>query len=68
MKDYDYVITFRYVFWTDWNLAPFIARMGMDGSNIERIITEGLFWPNGITIDPIMEKIWWGDAHLDTIS
>ena len=53
------------MFWTDWSLDPFIAQMGMDGSKLKKIITKGLFWPNGLTIDYATDTLWWVDAHLD---
>jgi low density lipoprotein receptor-related protein 5/6 len=40
----------------------------MDGTNIEKIITKNLAWPNGLTIDYVTEKIFWSDASLDYIS
>jgi len=58
---------YGYVFWTDWALNPFISRMGMDGTNITRIVKTGLFWPNGITIDYTTDRIWWVDAYLNVI-
>ena len=60
-------LVFRYVFWTDWGLSPYIGRAGLDGSNQTQIINTKLSWPNGITIDIITDKIWWCDAHLDFI-
>lgn len=56
-----------YAFWSDWSLAPFIARMGMDGSNFTKIVTKGLFWPNALAMDPQINKLWWGDAYLNRI-
>ena len=53
------------MFWTDWSLEPFIAKMGMDGSRLQKLITKGLFWPNGLTIDYATDTLWWVDAHLD---
>lgn len=58
-----------YLFFTDWSHQSFIARMGMDGSRFERIITyeNKLVWPNALTIDYFSDKIYWADAHLDRI-
>ncbi|XP_033629412.1 low-density lipoprotein receptor-related protein 2-like isoform X2 [Asterias rubens] len=56
-----------YVYWTDWGLSSYIGRMGMDGNNPQRIITEKLIWPNGLTICYAANKIFWIDAHLNYI-
>ncbi|XP_038047205.1 low-density lipoprotein receptor-related protein 2-like isoform X2 [Patiria miniata] len=57
----------RYLYWTDWGLRSYIGRMGMDGSSPMRIITEGLVWPNGLTICYACDKLYWADAHLNYI-
>jgi len=57
----------RYVFWTDWGETPFIAKIGLDGSGQMNVITAGLFWPNGITIDYTCNRFWWVDALLDRV-
>ncbi|CAH1789469.1 unnamed protein product [Owenia fusiformis] len=56
-----------YLFWTDWGLAPYIGRIGMDGTNRSKIITQKLGWPNALTIDLVTNRLWWADAHLDYI-
>ncbi|XP_069108702.1 low-density lipoprotein receptor-related protein 2-like isoform X5 [Argopecten irradians] len=56
-----------YAYWTDWSLSPYIGRIGMDGSNPRKIITNKLGWPNALTIDYETSRLWWGDAHLDYI-
>ena len=57
----------RYAFWSDWGLTPYIGRIGMDGANRTKIVTDGLGWPNGLTLDYVMDRLWWCDAHLDFI-
>lgn len=44
--------------------------MGMDGSNMTRILTHenDLAWPNALTIDYFSDRIYWADAHLDYIA
>ena len=60
-----YILAYSYVFWTD---TSSIARMGMDGSNLDMIITDitassgGL---RGLTLDPLNERIWW--YHQDSV-
>ncbi|XP_056645747.1 low-density lipoprotein receptor-related protein 6 [Diorhabda sublineata] len=57
-----------WVFWSDWNeREPKIERSNLDGSERLQIVTEGIGWPNGITLDVKMRKIYWGDAKLDKI-
>lgn len=39
----------------------------MDGSERRTIITEGVFWPNGLTIDYSSKRIYWADAKHHVI-
>jgi sugar lactone lactonase YvrE len=39
----------------------------MDGSNRMAIVTESLFWPNGLCIDYTMNRIYWADAKHHVI-
>lgn len=39
----------------------------MDGSNRKSIITESVFWPNGLTLDYAMNRIYWADAKHHVI-
>lgn len=55
------------VFWTDWGPSPKIERSDMDGSNRRNVITESVFWPNGLTLDYIADKIYWADAKHNVI-
>ncbi|XP_073976140.1 low-density lipoprotein receptor-related protein megalin isoform X3 [Rhodnius prolixus] len=59
-----------YLFFTSWYLQAFIGKMGMDGSNMTRILTHenDLAWPNALTIDYFSDRIYWADAHLDYIA
>lgn len=57
-------LCYSYLFWTDWGTSPFIARMGLDGTNIVKIITNSVYWPNGITVDYESDRIFWVDAYL----
>ena len=58
---------YRHLYWTDWNLSPYIGRIGMNGDNATRIITKKIGWPNALAIDYETNRLWWGDAHLDFI-
>lgn len=55
------------VFWTDWGPTPKLERSYMDGSDRKVVITEGIFWPNGLTIDFPGRKIYWADAKHHVI-
>lgn len=39
----------------------------MDGSDRRQIVTEGIFWPNGLTIDYSAGRIYWADAKHHVI-
>lgn len=41
------------MFWTDWGESPKIEKASMDGDMSSRkcIVSENIFWPNGITAD-----------------
>ncbi|XP_068085893.1 low-density lipoprotein receptor-related protein 4 [Anabrus simplex] len=55
------------IFWTDWGPNPKIEQAEMDGSNRKPIVTESLFWPNGLCIDYTMSRIYWADAKHHVI-
>ncbi|KAJ8919440.1 hypothetical protein NQ315_016538 [Exocentrus adspersus] len=55
------------VFWTDWGPNPKIERSEMDGMNRKSVITESVFWPNGLTIDYTSNQIYWADAKHNVI-
>ena len=63
----DFGFFYRYIYFSDWGLTSYIGRIGLDGLNYSKVITEKLGWPNGISIDYITNKIWWIDAHMDSI-
>ena len=39
----------------------------MDGSHRTTIVQESVCWPNGITLDLVMERIYWIDAKLNLV-
>ncbi|KAK2708068.1 hypothetical protein QYM36_015679, partial [Artemia franciscana] len=58
-----------YLFWTDWSTAtPCIGRSPLDGSDPQKIVIGEVGWPNGITVDYQIERIYWADAKLDFIA
>ncbi|EDO43726.1 predicted protein, partial [Nematostella vectensis] len=58
-----------YLYWTDWGYNARIERAGMDGDASTRtiIISGELGWPNGLTIDYTIKRLYWADARLKRI-
>jgi hypothetical protein len=56
-----------YLFLSDWHFPPYIARLGLDGRNFTKIVTEDLGSPVSLTIDSITRRIFWTDTHLKRI-
>lgn len=56
------------MFWTDWGEGK-IEKCGMNGDPKTRqvIVSKNVGWPNGLTIDYTLNRIWWTDATQDTI-
>lgn len=55
-----------FLFYSDWGKHE-IVRVGMDGQHVKRIVTEEIEWPNGLTIDYQLQKLYWADARKDLI-
>ena len=45
-----------------------IVGAGMDGSDKHDIISKDIKWPNGITVDKVTDRIFWADAHENSLS
>jgi len=56
-----------WMFWSDWGDIPKIERAGMDGSHRMTIVSETVKWPNGLTLDLVMDKVYWVDAKLNLV-
>ncbi|CAH1165542.1 unnamed protein product [Phyllotreta striolata] len=58
-----------YLFWTDWdNQLPRIERCslaGLDRKIVVKVDNNG--WPNGLTLDYTIRRIYWIDARSDSI-
>lgn len=60
------------LFWTDWDAnSPRIERCSMAGQNRYTVVqvdklTDGA-WPNGLTLDYDLRRIYWIDARSDSI-
>lgn len=61
------ILLFSYAYFSDWGSQAYIGRMGMDGSNATKIVTDKMVWPNALTLDHDTQRLWWADAHLDYI-
>ena len=57
----------RYMYWSDWGETPKIERAYLDGSGRSVLINTSVSWPNGIAIDYMGGKIYWGDGKEDRI-
>ena len=62
----------RYMYWTDWVQKPSaidakIMRAYMDGTNREVLVNKNIQWPNGLSLDPQANKLYWCDAYTDRI-
>lgn len=58
------------LFWTDWGDVPKIERAAMNGDPATRevIVSDDIFWPNGLTVDYENELVYWVDGRLRFIS
>lgn len=61
-------VSYRYLYWTDWGSNAKIERANLDGTNRIVLVNTSLVWPNGIAIDYVERKLYWGDAGTDKIS
>ena len=60
-------VYFRFIFWTDWGSVAKIEKATLHGKNRKAIITKDIWWPNGLTIDFTLNRIYWIDAKLKRI-
>lgn len=54
------------MFWSDWGEVPKIERAGMNGDSQTRrvIVNDKIFWPNGLTADYKLKRLYWSDGRL----
>ena len=52
---------------TDWGSNPVVAMTNMDGSEKMSLVEEDLFWPNGLAVDEVLDRVYWSDAKKDKI-
>ncbi|XP_065905355.1 very low-density lipoprotein receptor-like isoform X2 [Dysidea avara] len=57
----------KHIYWTDWGTQAKIEKASLQGKNRRAIITTNVHWPNGLTIDHTLKRLYWIDAKLKTI-
>lgn len=57
-----------WMYWTDWGTEPKIEKAGLDGNHRQAIVSDGIKWPNGLTIDYVTNQLFWVDAKQFSIS
>ncbi|XP_071041955.1 low-density lipoprotein receptor-related protein 1B [Parasteatoda tepidariorum] len=56
------------MYWTDWSPDhPRIEKAALDGTQRIILVNTSLGWPNGLSIDVVERKLYWGDAKTDKI-
>uniref|UniRef100_A0A182PBK9 EGF-like domain-containing protein n=1 Tax=Anopheles epiroticus TaxID=199890 RepID=A0A182PBK9_9DIPT len=55
------------IFFSDWGNNAMIGRARMDGSEQQVLISDGVHWPNGLTLDWPNDRLYWIDAKLKRI-
>lgn len=54
-------------FWSDWGPNAKIESSYMDGSERTAITNDGIYWPNGLSLDFATDRIYWADAKHHVI-
>lgn len=57
-----------YMYWTDWGASAKITKGGLNGADQFPLVTEGIEWPNGITLDLPSQRLYWVDSRLHALS
>ncbi|XP_013384074.1 uncharacterized protein LOC106154305 [Lingula anatina] len=55
------------MFWSDWGYDAKIERAWMDGQHRQLVIGDKVIWPNGLTVDFVLDRLYWVDAKFDHI-
>lgn len=55
------------LFWADWGPAPRIETSYMDGTKRRVLLSVGILWPTGLTIDHPAKRLYWADPKALTI-
>ncbi|XP_052899994.1 putative vitellogenin receptor [Anopheles moucheti] len=55
------------IFFSDWGNNAMIGKAQMDGSEQTVVVSAGIHWPNGLTLDWPNNRLYWIDAKLKRI-
>ncbi|XP_051904731.1 low density lipoprotein receptor a [Hippocampus zosterae] len=58
----------NFVYWTDWGNPAKIEKGGLNGGDRLALVTDGIVWPNGVTLDLLNQRLYWVDSKLHTLS
>ena len=50
------------MYWTDLGTVPKIEKAQMTGRRRAVIVSSGLYWPNGLTLDHTKNRLYWVDT------
>ncbi|XP_067877192.1 low density lipoprotein receptor a isoform X3 [Heterodontus francisci] len=57
-----------FLYWSDWGTPAKIEKGGLNGVDRMPLVTAGIEWPNGITLDLVNQRLYWVDSRLHTLS
>ena len=55
------------MYWTNWDNSPKIEKAEMTGKKRQVIVSSGLQQPNGLTLDPDKNRLYWVDDSYHTL-
>ena len=55
------------MFWSDWGKKPKIERANMDGTLRITLVSVKIRWPNALTLDYALSRLYWADALVNKI-
>ena len=63
----DFIVPYRWLFWSDLGDNPKIGRISMDSTNCSTIISSDIVWPSSLAIDYKTLTLFWSDVYLDLL-
>lgn len=55
------------LFWIDWGPVPRIETAYMNGNKRRVLVSTGLLWPTGLTLDHPAGRLYWADPKTGTV-